>query len=119
MTQYALDTDTATLLLRCHAQVCAHAAAVEAEQLSVTISRLKRSSRVGTARFAVPRTTSRFCGLMRRFNRRGRGTCSTIIPDFCLILHDLWECSEPRAPVAERRPFHHERAKCKSGVAET
>jgi tRNA(fMet)-specific endonuclease VapC len=37
MSEYALDTDTATLLLRGHAQVCARAAAVEAEQLSVTI----------------------------------------------------------------------------------
>jgi tRNA(fMet)-specific endonuclease VapC len=37
MTEYALDTDTATLLLYGHAQVCARAAAVEPEQLSVTI----------------------------------------------------------------------------------
>ena len=37
MTEYGLDTDTATLLLRGHAQVSARAAAVEAEQLSVTI----------------------------------------------------------------------------------
>jgi hypothetical protein len=37
MTEYALDTDTATLLLRGHAQVCARGAAVKAEQLSVTI----------------------------------------------------------------------------------
>ena len=37
MTAYTLDTDTTTLLLRGHAEVCAHAAAVDAEQLSVTI----------------------------------------------------------------------------------
>lgn len=37
MTEYTLDTDTTTLLLRGHAEVCAHAAAIEAEQLSVTI----------------------------------------------------------------------------------
>jgi tRNA(fMet)-specific endonuclease VapC len=37
MTEYALDTDTTTLLLRGHQGVCARAAAVEAEQLSVTI----------------------------------------------------------------------------------
>ncbi|MBI3409918.1 MAG: type II toxin-antitoxin system VapC family toxin [Planctomycetes bacterium] len=37
MTTYALDTDTATLLLRGHAKVCVHAARVEPEQLSVTI----------------------------------------------------------------------------------
>jgi len=37
MTEYALDTDTTTLLLRGHLEVCAHAAAVEVEQLSVTI----------------------------------------------------------------------------------
>ena len=37
MTEYTLDTDTATLLLRGFAQVCARAAGIEAEQLSVTI----------------------------------------------------------------------------------
>jgi predicted nucleic acid-binding protein len=37
MTQYTLDTDTTTLLLRGHAEVCARAAAVEVDQLSVTI----------------------------------------------------------------------------------
>jgi hypothetical protein len=37
MTQYTLDTDTTTLLLRSHAKVCARAAAVEADQLSVRI----------------------------------------------------------------------------------
>jgi tRNA(fMet)-specific endonuclease VapC len=37
MTEYTLDTDTTTLLLRGHAEVCGHAAAFEAEQLSVTI----------------------------------------------------------------------------------
>ena len=37
MTAYTLDTDTTTLLLHGHPEVCAHAAAVEAEQLSVTI----------------------------------------------------------------------------------
>jgi tRNA(fMet)-specific endonuclease VapC len=37
MTEYTLDTDTTTLLLRGHAEVCAHAAAFETEQLSVTI----------------------------------------------------------------------------------
>jgi len=37
MTQYALDTDTTTLLLHGHATVCGRAAAIDAEQLSVTI----------------------------------------------------------------------------------
>jgi hypothetical protein len=37
VTEYTLDTDTTTLLLRGHPEVCARTAAVETEQLSVTI----------------------------------------------------------------------------------
>ena len=37
MTEYTLDTDTTTLLLRGQPEVCARAAAVEADELSVTI----------------------------------------------------------------------------------
>jgi len=37
MNTYALDSDTTTLLLHGHAAVCQRAAAVDAEQLSVTI----------------------------------------------------------------------------------
>jgi len=37
MTRYTLDSDTTTLLLHGHTAVCRRAAAVEAEELSVTI----------------------------------------------------------------------------------
>jgi predicted nucleic acid-binding protein len=80
MTEYTLDTDTTTLLLRGHAEVCAHAGAFEAEQLSITIITVEEILTGWYSQIRRARKDEQILRPTRRFNKRsnslgGCGSC--------------------------------------------